>query len=130
MDITFPVSATTQLYTPPTTTTTTTTAKGQVPIYQPQPAQQTQQGVASNASNPDTADNIQTQYLQALQQAALSFKNSYPLGDQQFSIFKDATGQYITRYVSLIDGSVTYVPQPVLVRPASASISPAISIQA
>jgi hypothetical protein len=136
MDVTtIPVSGATQVYQPPVKTTTTTANTNQVPAsYQPQPVQQTQ--VVANASNnnagdPDAAaDSLQAQYLQALQQAALSFKNSYPLGNQEFSIFKDATGQYITRYVSLIDGSITYVPQPVLVRHTTSAIPALISVTA
>jgi hypothetical protein len=55
------------------------------------------------------------QRLAAVAQAAGSYPvNQYPVGDKSFSIFKDATGQYITRYVSLRDGSVTYLPEPEL----------------
>ncbi len=70
---------------------------------------------------------------EAAVRAALSFKNTYALGDQQFSIFKDATGKYITRYVSLRDGKVTYLPAPTFVRPSQSgssgvSASPRIAI--
>jgi hypothetical protein len=58
-------------------------------------------------------------FEKAIQQIASSFKNTYAVSDKQFTIFKDATGKYITRYVSLRDGSVTYVPTtPTVVRPA------------
>lgn len=47
--------------------------------------------------------------LQALKAAAQAF--AYPLGDQKFTIYKDTlSGQYVTRFTSLRDGSVTYYP--------------------
>ena len=56
----------------------------------------------------------------AIRSAASSFKDFYALGDTEFSLFKDADGKYITRYFSLRDGTVTYVPEPVLIRHALA----------
>lgn len=54
------------------------------------------------------------QRLAALREAiARSMRDAYPVGDRSFTIFKDATtGQFITRFTSLRDGSVTYVPEP------------------
>jgi hypothetical protein len=40
------------------------------------------------------------------------------VSDQKFTIYKDAAGQYITRFTSLRDGSVTYIPEPELFRSA------------
>lgn len=48
--------------------------------------------------------------LERLNQAA----NSFALGDQRFTIYKDTTGQFITRFTSLRDGKVTYLPEPTL----------------
>ncbi len=45
-----------------------------------------------------------------------AFKDTYAVSDKSFSIFKDATGQYVTRLTSLRDGSITYVPEPNLLR--------------
>lgn len=51
--------------------------------------------------------------LARLQQAAKSFfKDVYAVSDTTFSIFKDQTGQYITRFTNLRDGRVTYIPEP------------------
>lgn len=50
--------------------------------------------------------------LEAVKLAAQSF--NYPLGDKKFTIYKDKQGQYITRFTSLVDGSVTYFPEPEL----------------
>ena len=55
-------------------------------------------------------------HQQIIQQASQSAAFNYPLGDKEFTIFKDNSGQYITRYVSLRDGSITYIPEPTLVR--------------
>src|SRR5689334_15953309 len=49
-------------------------------------------------------------YREVIAQLSASLKDFYALGDTQFTIFKDASGQYITRYTSLRDGTVTYVP--------------------
>lgn len=44
--------------------------------------------------------------------AAQSFTGDpYPISDKSFAIFKDASGQYVTRFTSLRDGRVTYVPE-------------------
>lgn len=105
MDINInPVSGVNQ-YNPPKTTTDDK-------VQPPAPIQRAQAIVASNSDYPDA----QARYEEAIKQAALSFKDFYALSDQKFSIFKDATGQYITRYVSLHDSSITYVPAPVLMK--------------
>jgi hypothetical protein len=38
----------------------------------------------------------------------------YVVSDRTFTIFKDATGQYVVRYRSLRDGKITYVPEPAI----------------
>jgi hypothetical protein len=37
--------------------------------------------------------------------------NPYPISDQRFTIFRDIAGDYVTRFTSLVDGSVEYFPQ-------------------
>lgn len=39
-------------------------------------------------------------------------RDIYVVSDTKFTIFKDNSGQYITRFTSLRDGSVTYIPEP------------------
>lgn len=41
-----------------------------------------------------------------------------PLGTQAFTMFKDATGQVITRFRDTNSGRVTYIPEPNLLRMA------------
>jgi hypothetical protein len=49
----------------------------------------------------------------AVQKAAQSyFKDVYAVSDTRFTIYKDTSGQYVTRYTSLRDGRVTYIPEP------------------
>lgn len=49
----------------------------------------------------------------AVQRASQSIQRDYfAVNDTTFSIFKDASGQYVTRFTSLRDGRVTYIPEP------------------
>ncbi len=50
--------------------------------------------------------------VETLTKAATQIADVYAAGDRRFSIFKGSTGEYIVRYTSLRDGSVTYVPEP------------------
>jgi hypothetical protein len=40
--------------------------------------------------------------------------NPYPISDKRFAIFKDLAGDYVTRFTSLVDGSVQYFPEKTL----------------
>ncbi|MBY0354896.1 MAG: hypothetical protein K2Q12_04105 [Rickettsiales bacterium] len=40
-----------------------------------------------------------------------AFANSYVVSDRSFAIYKDTSGQYITRFTNLRDGTVTYIPE-------------------
>lgn len=44
------------------------------------------------------------------------FRDFFAVSDTTFSIYKDISGQYITRFTSLRDGSVTYIPEPELLQ--------------
>jgi hypothetical protein len=70
-------------------------------------------------------------YERIIQAAQTVVADLYVVSDQKFSIYKDVSGQYITRYTSLRDGSVTYIPEPELLRRAEraqASLSSAIEL--
>ncbi|MEQ1704802.1 MAG: hypothetical protein ABL867_02370 [Rickettsiales bacterium] len=58
----------------------------------------------------------QQQRFQAVQRISQKMTDPYVVSDRTFTIFKDATGQYITRFTSLRDGKVTYIPEPNLFR--------------
>jgi hypothetical protein len=48
--------------------------------------------------------------------------NIFAVSDNRFTIFKDAkTGQFITRFTSLRDGAVTYVPEPNILKLSGAN---------
>lgn len=50
-------------------------------------------------------------YAQVAQAAQRLAGDPYPVSDRSFTIYKDTSGQYITRYTSLRDGRVTYIPE-------------------
>lgn len=58
----------------------------------------------------------QRRYEQVAHASKTLARDFYPVSDKSFTIFKDASGQYITRYTSLRDGRVTYVPEPKLLQ--------------
>jgi hypothetical protein len=60
----------------------------------------------------DELPKAEQQRLDTVVKAAHSFRNAYAVSDLKFTIFKDASGQFITRFTSLKDGSVKYVPEP------------------
>lgn len=62
--------------------------------------------VAYNARSAD-----KTRYENMLQASQL-FKEVYAVSDTKFAIYKDFTGQFVTRFTNLRDGSVTYIPEP------------------
>jgi hypothetical protein len=69
-------------------------------------------------------------YARAIRQIESAYKDTYAVSDKSFTIFKDVTGQYITRYVSLRDGSVSYEPAtPTFVRPTMAMGEGSVSIE-
>ncbi len=68
-----------------------------------------------NAANvPALAE--QKRYEKVVLASQNMFKDVFVVSDKNFSIFKDASGQYITRYTSLRDGRVTYIPEPKLLQ--------------
>ncbi len=132
MEINIPVSGVPQFNATPAIKTATTDSTP-VQVSEPAPQEQVQFPAVAGATDPtaSTQESPQELQSQATLQAALSFKNVYAVSDKEFSIFKDATGTYITRYVSLRDGTVTYEPQPQYVKPhQTASNGAQLSIDA
>ena len=72
---------------------------------------------------------VQARRIARLEQAAEAV---FVVSDQRFTIFTDATGQLITRFTSLRDGSVTYVPEPDLLARLESrqSVDPSLSFDA
>lgn len=113
-----------------------------LPTLPAQPAQSTPAIALPNSSAGLPVPQEQVSYnAQAAEQsradavvkAAQQIANIFVIGDQTFSIFKDATGQYITRFTNLRDGKVTYIPEPTLFKMSSgggSSTEPLVKIQA
>lgn len=70
---------------------------------QPQPVQQSR---TEEAGDQQLAQ-AEARRIERVEQAA----DTFVVSDQRFTIFKDTTGQLITRFTSLRDGTVTYVPE-------------------
>ena len=57
--------------------------------------------------------NAEQRRYESVEQGAQAIASSfYAVSDTRFTIFKDASGQFITRFTNLQDGSVTYFPEP------------------
>jgi hypothetical protein len=61
--------------------------------------------------------------LERVQRAAARAANTFVVSDVKFTIFKNSQGEYITRFTSLKDGSVTYFPEPDLLKGFGGGIS-------
>lgn len=55
---------------------------------------------------------IEQQRFKTVQRLSQQVSDIYVVSDRTFTIFKDTSGQYVTRFTSLRDGKVTYVPEP------------------
>ncbi len=86
----------------------------------------------TNTGNPpatqvDSAKEVDldSRRLEQVQRAAQSFfQDVYAVSDTRSTIYKDNSGQYITRYTSLRDGRVTYIPEPALLQYMESSRQP------
>ena len=58
------------------------------------------------------AQAVEQKRADAVKAASQQAAETFVVSDHSFTIFKDATGQYITRFTSLRDGKVTYIPEP------------------
>ncbi len=71
---------------------------------------------AVEETNIKTTDADRKEFIH--QTAKNIFKDVYAVSDKSFAIFKDVSGQYVTRVKSLRDGAVTYIPEPKLLKQA------------
>ena len=58
------------------------------------------------------AQNNEEARFETVRRASQMFKDVYAVNDTKFTIFKDNSGQYITRFTNMRDGKVTYIPEP------------------
>lgn len=80
----------------------------------------------TGAFDPAAADQ---QRFQAVQRVAQNVAEIFVVSDRSFTIFKDNTGQYVTRFTSLRDGKVTYVPEPNLFKIGGENDSTSVKIK-
>src|SRR5262249_4884603 len=95
-------------------------------------ADPTSQGtvLGNNGQTDFNAKAAEQKRYEAVQQAAQHIANVYVVSDKSFTIFKDATGQYITRYRNLQSGKVTYIPEPQLLKMGGSSAPPVLDVRA
>ncbi len=98
------------------------------PVAQKPEASFVQIGGGANAElfDQQLAENQRMQMVQRLSQ---QIADVFVVSDRTFTIFKDVSGQYVTRFTSLRDGRVTYVPEPNLVRLGGESDRSVVSIK-
>lgn len=75
--------------------------------------------------SPNAEDRRFTRVAEAAKRIITEF---YPISDTRFTIFKDGSGQYITRFTNLRDGTVTFYPEREIV--SSGNRSPEAIYQA
>ena len=60
----------------------------------------------------DAAQSEQTRAENMQRASQMMFSEVFAVRDNKFSIYKDASGQFVTRFTNLRDGSVSYIPEP------------------
>lgn len=75
-------------------------------------------------------ESSEQQRLHAVERLSQQVSDIFVVSDRTFTIFKDVSGQYITRFTSLRDGKVTYIPEPNLFRLGGESDSVSVKIKA
>lgn len=81
----------------------------------------------AGAFDPQIAEQQRFQTVQRLSQQVADV---FVVSDRTFTIFKDVSGQYVTRFTSLRDGKVTYIPEPNLFRLGGESETMSVDIKA
>lgn len=92
----------------------------------PAPSQAPSVPVLGGGDGGFDAQSAEALRLENLKQAARNAPQ--PLGSQAFTMFKDSSGQVITRFRDTNSGRVTYIPEPNLLRLANASAGSAQSL--
>ena len=98
------------------------TAKPVTPAATVPPPKSVEPSIEQNAE--------EKRYQQLVNAAQNFFKDVYAVSDTTFTIYKDHNGQYVTRYTSLRDGKVTYVPEPRMLQYANQSRESLVEITA
>ena len=85
---------------------------------EPQPQVALKANPAQQVSQPEPVEktvDAEAVRVQEITRAASQYQaDPYVVSDRTFTIYKDASGQYVVRYRSLRDGTITYVPEPAI----------------
>ena len=94
----------TQAYSAPSYTPVAPTPCSAAPVAPAQSAPASEPAPVLSASAPARSEQVE--------HAASRFSDFFAVSATSFSIYKDSSGQFITRFTNLKDGSVTYIPEP------------------
>ena len=90
-------------------------------IQLPQPLASAPLPALAPAENFDQVSaDLESSRIQRVEAALESIRNSFAVSDSRFTIFRDITGDFVTRITSLRDGSVTTIPEKTLFELAAA----------
>lgn len=112
--------------TPPIVIKPVVSVPSPAPVAQKPEVPFVQIGGGSDGFDPQVAEQYRLQQVRRLSQQVADV---FVVSDRTFTIFKDVTGQYVTRFTSLRDGKVTYIPEPNLVRLGGESDSINVNIE-
>lgn len=62
------------------------------------------------AFDPKVSEHTRLEEMQRASQ--MMFREVFAVRDTKFAIYKDASGQFVTRFTNLRDGSISYIPEP------------------
>jgi hypothetical protein len=86
--------------------------------------------VIGGGSAASEEQDVEQQRFEAVQRVSEQVADFFVVSDKTFTIFKDVSGQYVTRFTSLRDGKVTYIPEPNLFRLGGQNDRPTVNIKA
>lgn len=88
-------------------------AEVSLPLPTPQPAPQpvVQSEPAPSTTTPQEMTERRSEAMRQALSAVLP-KFFYPVTDVRFTIYKDSSGQYITKFTNIVSGEVSQIPEP------------------
>ena len=102
----------------------------EIPVVQASDSVEVPSALPGAGGKADVASAEARRFEQVKRAAESFFKDTYAVNDHTFTIYKDGSGQYITRFTSLRDGRVTYIPEPQLLQHGGGGGGSLIEIQA
>lgn len=87
-------------------------ATSAAPTTKTEAALPTQKAQSKDQVTYDSKASEEARFENMKRASTLMFKDVYAVRDNKFAIYKDSTGQFVTRFTNLRDGSVSYIPEP------------------